>query len=78
MASLRKTAGLRPGLSASLWPFQEAEELFLVFQSSSIEAMTWASEGYDFSRAETLLACGPFLPRHREGRQRLLCASWSA
>lgn len=44
------------------------EEVFLVFESSSIEAMTWTSEGYDLTRAETLLALWP-LPSKTQRRE---------
>lgn len=80
MASVWKPAGLGYGvLCWSLdWPFEEVEVVFSVFESSSIEAMTWTSEGCDFTRAKTLLALWPILPRRREGRQRLFRALWQS
>lgn len=42
--------------------------VFLVFESSSIEAIAWASEGCDFTRAETPLALWPF-PSKTQGSE---------
>lgn len=70
MASVWKPAGLGYGvLCQSLnWPFEEVEVVFSVFESSSIEAMTWTSEGCDFTRAKTLLALWPH-PSKTQGRK---------
>lgn len=48
------------------WPFKEIEVVFSVFESSSIEAMTWASEGCDFKRTGPLLALWPLPSQGRE------------
>lgn len=49
------------------WPFMEVEVVVSVFESSGIEAVTWASEGCDFTRTETLLALCPSLQDSGKG-----------
>lgn len=69
-ASVWKPAGLGYGLLCQSldWPFKEVEVVFSVFESLSIEAMTWTSEGCDFTRAKTLLALWPH-PSKTQGRK---------